>query len=97
LYELNREWQEFGRFARLMSALTAQEINLGHLGVEIGMTGNGELVISCRFIMILPEFENMRMPGLMRSARNGTMAVVALPHATMSVPSRSRKSCSMKW
>ncbi len=32
------DWQEFGRFVRLMSALTAQEINLSHLGREIGMT-----------------------------------------------------------
>ena len=33
-----QDWQEFGRFVRLMSALTAQEINLSHLGREIGMT-----------------------------------------------------------
>ena len=32
------DWQEFGRFVRLMSALTAQEINYSHLGREIGMT-----------------------------------------------------------
>ena len=32
------DWQEFGRFVRLMSALTAQEINLSQLGREIGMT-----------------------------------------------------------
>ena len=32
------DWQEFGRFVRLMSALTAQEINASHLGREIGMT-----------------------------------------------------------
>ncbi len=32
------DWQEFGRFVRLMSALTAQEINFSHLGREIGMT-----------------------------------------------------------
>jgi len=32
------DWQEFGRFVRLMSALTAQEINTSHLGREIGMT-----------------------------------------------------------
>jgi predicted AAA+ superfamily ATPase len=32
------DWQEFGRFVRLMSALTAQEINYSQLGREIGMT-----------------------------------------------------------
>lgn len=32
------DWQEFGRFVRLMSALTAQEINFSQLGREIGMT-----------------------------------------------------------
>ncbi len=32
------DWQEFGRFVRLMSALTAQEINTSQLGREIGMT-----------------------------------------------------------
>lgn len=32
------DWQEFGRFARLMGALTAQEINYSQLGREIGMT-----------------------------------------------------------
>jgi predicted AAA+ superfamily ATPase len=32
------DWQEFGRFVRLMAALTAQEINMSHLGREIGMT-----------------------------------------------------------
>ncbi len=32
------DWQEFGRFVRLMAALTAQEINASHLGREIGMT-----------------------------------------------------------
>lgn len=32
------DWQEFGRFVRLMSALTAQEINHSQLGREIGMT-----------------------------------------------------------
>lgn len=31
------DWQEFGRFIRLMSALTAQEINHSQLGREIGM------------------------------------------------------------
>lgn len=33
-----RDWQDFGRFLRLMSALTAQEINFSQLGREIGMT-----------------------------------------------------------
>lgn len=33
-----QDWQEFGRFVRLMSALTAQEINSSQLGREIGMT-----------------------------------------------------------
>lgn len=33
-----QDWQEFGRFVRLMSALTAQEINHSQLGREIGMT-----------------------------------------------------------
>ena len=32
------DWQEFGRFVQLMSALTAQEINFSQLGREIGMT-----------------------------------------------------------
>jgi len=32
------DWQEFGRFVRLMGALTAQEINASQLGREIGMT-----------------------------------------------------------
>ena len=32
------DWQDFGRFARLMSALTAQEINYSQLGREIGIT-----------------------------------------------------------
>ncbi len=32
------DWQEFGRFVRLMGALTAQEINISQLGREIGMT-----------------------------------------------------------
>lgn len=32
------DWQEFGRFVRLMSALTAQEINYSQLGREIGLT-----------------------------------------------------------
>ncbi|MGB8144901.1 MAG: DUF4143 domain-containing protein [Chromatiaceae bacterium] len=31
------DWQDFGRFVRLMSALTAQEINYSQLGREIGM------------------------------------------------------------
>lgn len=32
------DWQEFGRFVQLISALTAQEINYSQLGREIGMT-----------------------------------------------------------
>ena len=32
------DWQDFGRFVQLMSALTAQEINYSQLGREIGMT-----------------------------------------------------------
>lgn len=32
------DWQDFGRFVALMSALTAQEINYSQLGREIGMT-----------------------------------------------------------
>lgn len=32
------DWQEFGRFVALMSALTAQEVNFSQLGREIGMT-----------------------------------------------------------
>lgn len=32
------DWQDFGRFVRLMGALTAQEINYSQLGREIGMT-----------------------------------------------------------
>lgn len=32
------DWQDFGRFVRLMSALTAQEINASQLGREIGLT-----------------------------------------------------------
>ncbi|GAB6041636.1 ATP-binding protein [Endothiovibrio diazotrophicus] len=32
------DWQEFGRFVRLMCALTAREINYSQLGREIGMT-----------------------------------------------------------
>lgn len=32
------DWQEFGRFVQLMSALSAQEINYSQLGREIGMT-----------------------------------------------------------
>ncbi|MEK6749511.1 MAG: ATP-binding protein [Pseudomonadota bacterium] len=32
------DWQEFGRFVQLMSALTAQEINYSQLGREIGVT-----------------------------------------------------------
>ena len=32
------DWQEFGRFVRLMGALSAQEINASQLGREIGMT-----------------------------------------------------------
>jgi len=32
------DWQDFGRFACLMSALTAQEINYSQLGREIGIT-----------------------------------------------------------
>jgi len=32
------DWQAFGRFVRLMGALTAQEINASQLGREIGMT-----------------------------------------------------------
>ena len=33
-----RDWQEFGRFMRLLSALTAQEINFSQLGRDIGLT-----------------------------------------------------------
>ncbi|WP_297481536.1 ATP-binding protein [Ferrovum sp.] len=33
-----QDWQEFGRFVRLLSALTAQEINYSQLGREIGLT-----------------------------------------------------------
>ena len=32
------DWHDFGRFVRLMSALTAQEINHSQLGREIGIT-----------------------------------------------------------
>jgi uncharacterized protein len=32
------DWHDFGRFVRLMSALTAQEINHSQLGCEIGIT-----------------------------------------------------------
>ena len=32
------DWEDFGRFVRLMGALTAQEINCSQLGREIGMT-----------------------------------------------------------
>jgi len=32
------DWQEFGRFVRLMGALTACELNFSQLGREIGMT-----------------------------------------------------------
>lgn len=32
------DWQQFGQFIRLVSALTAQEINYSELGREIGMT-----------------------------------------------------------
>jgi uncharacterized protein len=32
------DWQLFGRFVQLASALTAQEINASHLGREIGLT-----------------------------------------------------------
>jgi len=34
------DWQQFGRFVRLASALTAQEINYSQLGREIGLTPN---------------------------------------------------------
>lgn len=33
-----QDWQEFGRFIGLMTALTSQEINYSQLGREIGMT-----------------------------------------------------------
>lgn len=33
-----QDWQEFGRFIGLMTALTAQEINFSQLGREIGIT-----------------------------------------------------------
>ncbi|WPL17192.1 hypothetical protein Thiowin_02188 [Thiorhodovibrio winogradskyi] len=33
------DWQQFGRFIGLMSALTAQEINYSQLGREIGLAG----------------------------------------------------------
>jgi len=32
------DWQQFGRFVRLTSALTAQEVNYSQLGRDIGMT-----------------------------------------------------------
>lgn len=32
------DWQLFGRFFRLMAALTAQEINYSHVGRELGLT-----------------------------------------------------------
>ena len=32
------DWQQFGRFMRLVSALTAQEVNYSQLGREIGIT-----------------------------------------------------------
>lgn len=33
-----QDWQEFGRFIGLMTALTAHEINYSQLGREIGIT-----------------------------------------------------------
>lgn len=32
------DWQQFGRFVRLVSALSAQEVNRSHLGREIGVS-----------------------------------------------------------
>ncbi len=32
------DWQQFGRFAQLAAALTAQEVNYSHLGRDIGIT-----------------------------------------------------------
>lgn len=32
------DWQQFGRFMRLIAALTAQEVNQSHLGREIGIS-----------------------------------------------------------
>lgn len=33
------DWHEFGRFVRIVAALTAQEVNHSHLGREIGLRG----------------------------------------------------------
>ena len=38
LADLN-DWQKFGRFVRLLSALTAQEAKQNQLGRELGITG----------------------------------------------------------
>ncbi len=86
------DWHDFGRFVRLMSALTAQEINHSQLGREIGITPKTAQrwlrMMQATFQWFeLPAFFANRIKRVSKSPKGYLMDTgLACHHAAMSSP-----------
>lgn len=87
-----KDWHDFGRFVRLLSALTAQEINHSQLGREIGISpktaGHWLAILQATYQWVeVPPFYVNRIKRVSKSPKGYLLDTgLACHHATISSP-----------